>query len=302
MKNTPLKYRLNVIGGGLIIFIVIRTYLPMAAASVGLRDNFNIWLLVYMATLALACLLPVAFIENMCDFHPVLLKKPQLTATDGLLVMSSMFLFILLAIVNSGVLAIAGKVGIVFPAQALEPVDSGLTLLLYFVFSTVVPAVFEELFIRGIVLNLLLPNGKRFAILASAFLFMMMHTQVQSFIPVFGAGVVLACVYLYTGSIYSSMALHFVNNTYSFMMLYMQQRVNGISAMGFASFVISLILICGVSSLTVMKKKDIDIFKNLKKTGKERSIGRMFTCPVLVLGLGCCALAIFSQLYADLVM
>ena len=94
MKNTPLKYRLNVIGGGLIIFIVIRTYLPMAAASVGLRDNFNIWLLVYMATLALACLLPVAFIENMCDFHPVLLKKPQLTATDGLLVMSSMFLFI----------------------------------------------------------------------------------------------------------------------------------------------------------------------------------------------------------------
>lgn len=302
MKNTPLKYRLNVIGGGLIIFVALRTYLPMAAASVGLDKNFNIWLAIYMVTLALACILPVAFIENMCDFHPVLLKKQKLTPEDGLLVLASMFLFILLAILNSGVLAVLKKFGISFPQQSLQPVDSLVTLVLYFVFSAVVPAIFEELFIRGIVLNLLLPNGRRFAILASAVLFTVMHTQVQSFIPVFGAGVVLACIYLYTGNIYSSMALHFVNNAYSFIMMYMQQRVNGISAMGFASFVISIIMVGGVCSLMALKRKNINIFDNLKKSDREASLTKLFGCPVMMLGLICCAMAIFSQLYADLAL
>ena len=302
MKNTPLKYRLNVIGGGLIIFVCIRTYLPMAAQALGFRDNFNIWLLVYMVTLALACILPIAFIEKMCDFHPLLFEKKKLEPTHGLMVLEGMLIFILLAIVNSLVMALLGKVGINFPPQTLEPVDSKITLMLYFIFSAVVPAVFEELFIRGIVANLLLPNGKRFAILASATLFTVMHTQVQSFIPVFGAGVVLACIYLYTGNIFVSMALHFVNNAYSFIMLYMQQSVNGISAMGFYAFVMAVLLVGGGSSRVYLNKNNINIFDSLKKEGKNARISKFLGCPVMVLGLLCCFMAIFSQMYADLVM
>ena len=302
MKNTPLKYRLNVIGGGLIIFVAIRTYLPMVAQSLGLRDNFNVWLVVYMFTLALATLVPVAFIEKMADFHPVLFEKRKLEGTHGLMVLQGMLIFIGLAVVNSLLLAVLGKAGIVFPAQKLEPVDNALTLLLYFIFSAVVPAVCEELFIRGIVLNLLLPNGRRFAVMASAVLFTVMHTQIQSFIPVFGAGVVLACIYLYTGNIFASMALHFVNNAYSFVMLYMQQRVNGISAVGFSAFVMSVLLVGGGCSWIHLNKHNINIFDCLKKEGKNARISRFFASPVMVLGLICCAMAVFSQLYADLVM
>ncbi len=302
MKNTPLKYRLNVIGGGLIIFVAIRGYLPVVAQSLGLRDNFNIWLVVYMFTLALACLLPVAFIEKMADFHPVLFEKRKLEPVHGMMVLQGMLIFIGLAVVNGLLLAVLGKVGINFPAQKLEPVDSVLTLVLYFIFSAVVPAVCEELFVRGIVLNLLMPNGRRFAILASAVLFTVMHTQIQSFIPVFGAGVVLACAYLYTGNIFVSMALHFVNNAYSFIMLYMQQRVNGISAVGFTSFVMSVLLVGGGYSRMYLSRHNINIFECLKKEGKNARISKFFASPVMVLGLISCAMAIFSQLYADLMM
>ena len=302
MKNTPLKYRLNVIGGALIIFVCIRTYIPMLAQQLGLRSNFNIWLIVYMLTLALTCVWPVAFIEKMCDFHPMVFKKYTLSAKDGILVSASMFIFILLAIVNSLVVSLVAKFGIVFPQQQLEPIDSALTLVLYFTFSTIVPAVFEELFIRGTVLNLLLPNGKRFAVLASAFIFTMMHTQVQSFIPVFGAGVVLACVYLYTGSIYVSMALHFVNNAYSFIMLYMQQRVNAISAISFASFVLAVILGGGSCSMIWLKRNNINIFDVMKKDSRDAKLTKLFVCPIMILGLFCCGMAIFSQLYADLML
>ena len=302
MKNTPLKYRLNVIGGALIIFVCIRTYIPLFAANMGFRENFDIWLLIYMLTLALACIWPVAFIEKMCDFHPAVFKKYKPTFNDGAIISSGMFIFILLAMVNSVFVSLLSKVGINFPPQQLEPINSPLTLVLYFAFSTIVPAVCEELFIRGTVMNLLLPNGKRFAVLASAFIFTMMHTQVQSFIPVFGAGVVLACVYLYTGSIYASMALHFINNAYSFLMLYMQQRVNAISAIGFASFVMAVILGGGACSSIWLKQHNINIFVNLKKDSKDAKLARLFGCPVLVLGLICCGMAIFSQLYTDLLL
>lgn len=302
MKNTPLKYRLNVIGGALIIFVCIRTYIPLLAQKAGLRENFNIWLIVYMITLALTCILPVAFIEKMCDFHPVIFKKQLPEITDIFLIGAGMLIFILLAIVNSTVVSVLAKVGIIFPPQRLEPVDNMLTLVLYFIFSAVIPAVFEELFIRGTVLNLLLPNGKRFAVLASAFIFTMMHTQVQTFIPVFGAGVILACIYLYTDNIYVSMALHFVNNAYSFIMMYMQQRVNAISAIGFASFVIALILGGGVCSMLWLKGKKKNIFKALEKTDRDAKLTKLFSCPVMILGMLCCGMAIFSQLYADLII
>ncbi len=302
MKNTPLKYRLNVIGGGLIIFIAVRTYLPAVAATLGLQKNFNIWLLVYTVTLSLSCLLPIAFIENMCSFHPVLFagRKPQ--AGHGILVMHAMLLFVLLAMVNSIVLMGLEKLGIAFPVQQLEPVDNLLTLLLYFGYTAVVPAVCEELFIRGIVLNLLLPNGRKFAVIASALIFTVMHTQVQSFIPVFGAGVVLACIYLYTDNIFAAMAVHFVNNAYSFIMMYMQQRVNGISAIGFASFVMAFILVGGVTATAWLKKSGANLYRPLKDKGRNSRLSRMINSPVMVLGLLCCLMAIFSQLYTDLTM
>lgn len=302
MKTTPLKYRLNVIGGALIIFVCIRTYIPMLAQQLGMRENFNIWLVVYMVTLALSCLVPIAFIEKMCDFHPKLFQRHTPSVADGMLIANCIFIFILLAMANSVVITLAGRFGIVFPPQKLETIDNPLTFVLYFVFSAIIPAVFEELFIRGTVMNLLLPNGRRYAILASAVIFTMMHTQVQSFIPVFGAGVVLACIYMYTGSIYLSMALHFVNNSYSFMMLYMQQRLTGISLVGFASYVMAVIIVFGMGSMMWLKKRNINIFSCLEKQGKEPKLVKFFACPVMVLGMVCCLMAILTQLYADLTM
>ena len=302
MKNTPLKYRLNVIGGALIIFVCIRTYLPMLARQLGLRENFDIWLIVYSLTLIMACLLPIAFIEKMADFHPMLFKKQPLKVSDGIIVLGCVFLFTLFTIANSLLISLLAKLGINFPPQSLEPIGSGLTLVLYFIFSAVIPAISEELFMRGIVLNLLLPNGRRFAVLTSALLFTVMHTQLQSFPYVFCTGIVLACVYLYTDKIYIPMLLHFTNNACSFMIMYMQQRVNGISAMGFASLVMGTIIAGGGFCFYLMKKMDIHIFSCLAKEGKNAKISKIFTCPVMILGLSCCLMAVFTQLYADLAM
>lgn len=303
MKKLPLKYRLNVIGAALIVFLCVRTYLPAAAAGIGLDKNFTVWLLVCIVSLALSCLLPIIFIEKMCGFHPLLLKKKKITIAEPAMIMHCMFVFIGLALVNSLLLTALQKAGIVFPQQELHPTDNFITLLIYFIFTAVVPAVFEELLVRGYILNLLLPNGKRFAVFASAFIFMVMHTQVQSFIPVFGAGVLLACVYLYTNNIYVSMALHFVNNAYSFIMMYMRQSVNAVSSVAFTAFLISVIISCGIAAEIYMRKADIHILSVLSdKTEKNSAFSSIFRSPVLILAVLCCGLAVVSQLMVDLGM
>ncbi len=303
MKKLPLKYRLNVIGAALIIFLCVRTYLPAAAAGIGLDKNFTVWLLVCIVSLAMSCMLPVIFIEKMCGFHPLLLKKKKITIAEPAMIMHCMFVFIGLALVNSLALTALQKAGIVFPLQELHPTDNIITLLIYFIFTAVVPAVFEELLVRGYILNLLLPNGKRFAVFTSAFIFMIMHTQVQSFIPVFGAGVLLACVYLYTNNIYVSMALHFINNAYSFIMMYMRQSVNAVSSVAFTAFLISVIISCGIAAEIYMRKADIHILSVLSdKAEKNSSFSAVFRSPVLILAVLCCGLAVASQLMVDLGM
>ena len=301
MKKEPLKYRLNVIGGALIIFLCVRTYIPIAAQGIGLDKNFAVWLLVCIVTLALSCILPIFFIENMCDFHPSLFGRKRWNLTGLSLVMHSMLIFIGVAVVNSLLLTPLRKMGIVFPQQILQETDSIFTLLLYFAFTAVLPAVCEELFARGYVLNMLRPYGTSFAIIASAVLFMVMHTQVQSFLPVFCAGILLGCIYVYTDNIYLSMLLHFINNSYSFIMMYALQSSKGVSAAGFAAFVIALIIALGLASEVHLRKKDINIFSPLAKgSEKNASVFSFVRSPVMVLALLCCFMAIGSQLFVDL--
>lgn len=298
----PLKYRFNVIGGGLIIFVLIRMLLPQVYHSMYPAGNMVVQLLVYSVTLVLSCLAPIAFIENMCHFHPVLFSGRKLQPVHGIYAAFGMLFFTVLSIVNSILLIGLEKLGIVFPPNELNPVNTAAEFVLYFIFAAVIPAVVEELFVRGIVLNLLLPNGRKFAVLASALVFTVMHTQVQSFIPVFGAGVLLACIYLHTDNIFSTMLLHFINNAYSFIMLYMQQRVNGISSMGFASFVMMFIIVGGISAAMWLKRNNTDLLRPLLDTGRNSKLSRMVASPVMVLGLFSCLMAVGAQLYADLAL
>lgn len=300
MKKQPLKYKMNVIGCGLIMFLLIRTYIPVLGLKLGLNKYFRVWIIVYSLTLIFSCMVPISFIESMCDFHPAVFVKKKFDLSSAVMVPYSMFILIWLAIINRMLLSLLENVGISFPPSELLDVQGAFNIILYFIFTAVIPAVFEELFLRGIVLNLLLPDGKAFAIVTSAFVFMIMHTQVQSFLPVFAAGVILACIYLYTGDIRVSMCLHFVNNAYSFIMMYMQSHVNGISYTAFAVFVMLMIITLGIGAFIYMSNNKINIFAPLKNLGNETRFFKIFNSPVFILAFAGCLTAIISQFMADI--
>lgn len=92
----------------------------------------------------------------------------------------------------------------------VEPVNQNVFVSILTV--ALLPAIFEELLMRGVVLNAFRRSNRRQAILASAFLFALLHLDMGQFVGYFVLGVFFAYVVIRTGSIYAGIIAHFFNN------------------------------------------------------------------------------------------
>lgn len=66
----------------------------------------------------------------------------------------------------------------------------------------------EELLFRRAIIDRLRPWGAGFAVCASAFLFALVHGNLYQMLYAFTVGLILGCVYLYTGNVRWTMLLH----------------------------------------------------------------------------------------------
>lgn len=82
------------------------------------------------------------------------------------------------------------------------------------VLLALIPALGEELVFRGVFQHLLAKITKRvhFSVWATGFLFAFIHFQFIDFLPRFMLGVAFGYVVVYTGSLWYSILLHFLNN------------------------------------------------------------------------------------------
>ncbi len=89
-------------------------------------------------------------------------------------------------------------------------------------FMALMPAIAEEIFFRGFLMNAF--NGvfknMHVAILVTALLFSVIHLQFAKFIPMFFLAVVFGYAAYWTGSIWTSITAHFINNALAVGQLY----------------------------------------------------------------------------------
>lgn len=106
------------------------------------------------------------------------------------------------------------------PTQEI-PAPVNVTELMYALIAiAIIPAVFEELLTRGIIMRGYEGFGIKWGIIISSILFGIMHYDVINFIfPIF-LGLILGYVVYRTNSIYSGMIIHFVNNALAVFMIY----------------------------------------------------------------------------------
>ncbi len=88
------------------------------------------------------------------------------------------------------------------------------------VFSCMIPAVFEEWFVRGGVLGAVADRGGA-GILLCALAFMLMHTSLSAWPYAFFGGLMLTLLVYLTECVYLGMLLHFCNNFASLLLSYL---------------------------------------------------------------------------------
>ena len=150
-----------------------------------------------------------------------------------------------------------------------------LATILLFIQIAILPAIFEELFIRKGVYGILKARGVVFATVVSALVFATIHLNFTQFIFAFLVGILFAMVREKTGKLYPTMILHFINNAVAtievlfyehatFMQIFTYIQI-GINAIGFAILIYMLYN-------KFMELKDKEKIKELKEKLDYRKI------------------------------
>ena len=86
----------------------------------------------------------------------------------------------------------------------------------------IIPAIGEELLFRGVLIRFFKRwSGKvHLAVILSAILFSSLHLQFYGFLPRFALGLILGYTFVWSGSLWLPIILHFVNNASVLLMYY----------------------------------------------------------------------------------
>ncbi len=101
----------------------------------------------------------------------------------------------------------------------LDP-NSNVPLFVSFMSIAIIPAICEELVFRGVMLPLLskITRNIHAAVWITAMLFSLIHVQFYGFLPRMIMGALLGYFVIWSGSLYTSILAHFINNASAFFM------------------------------------------------------------------------------------
>lgn len=138
-------------------------------------------------------------------------KKPKIKGSWGWIIL----LAVLYLVINGGIstawygaIRLFGYTPVVSDGEVISTIGEFLFAILM---SAVLPAFFEEITHRGLVLRTVRGSIHKRALM-SALLFGLMHQNIVQTGYTFAGGLIMAYSVLYTGSIFPAMLIHFVNN------------------------------------------------------------------------------------------
>ena len=231
----------NVIGLGFLGYLLMSLLFSMILRSFApLRDLYlNAPLYTYLMEIVysymcvgLPFLIVFILLKHTRLYHGVRLPygAPYKTGEAALLVPAALALCFAGSIAANYIAALADANGFGFLSyyEALEPepVPQGLTgIIVLTLRSALVPALLEEFAFRGVILQTLRKYGDWFAIVSTAVLFGLMHGNLTQMPFAIIAGVAMGYVVVVTGSLRTSIAVHFINNFVSVVIAFISNRM-----------------------------------------------------------------------------
>lgn len=156
--------------------------------------------------------------------------------------------------------------------------------VIYVFLMCVVPALFEETLFRGLILNGMREKGKTFAVVMSALIFMLMHGGPDQTIHQFILGIILGYVFIYSGTIWAPVLIHFLNNFYAVTAIYISGQMSGTGAEtvvetlpSWASLALNLVIGIAIASISayliyLCVRGMIAVRKDVEKKEKEKFV------------------------------
>ncbi|MBQ6266213.1 MAG: CPBP family intramembrane metalloprotease [Clostridia bacterium] len=119
----------------------------------------------------------------------------------------------------------AGSVGIELASPEYALPQDLFGRVVYTMMVAVMPPLVEEFAVRGAIMQPLRKFGDPFAIVASAFVFAVLHGNLVQAPFAFIAGIGMGYAVCVTGSLWTGVAIHFLNNFYSVVLQFMVEDI-----------------------------------------------------------------------------
>lgn len=153
-------------------------------------------------------------------------------------------------------------------------------LFLNLIFISLFAGVGEELFFRGVLQRMFIRASRRplVGIIITAAIFSAFHVQIFGFIPRFLLGIVLGCIYWYSGSLILSMIAHFFYDGLLIVIAYFQPSIvqNPDSSMFNATLMLPLAVASAILTYIIIRQMKLLsvtsyslVYKNDKITPEE---------------------------------
>lgn len=164
--------------------------------------------------------------------------------------------------------------------------------LLSLIATVIVPSLVEEFACRGIVLGILRKFGNNFAILVSAILFGLMHSNFEQIPFAMLIGVALGFVTVKSGSIWCAVSIHAFNNLVSVVYSYILSSLSlNLQNISYTLFLI-VTLVSGIVGVFLIKDKSFYVTEKAQTAnGLWKKTGFFFTSVPIIIYTAFCIIS-----------
>ena len=147
-----------------------------------------------------------------------------------------------------------------------------------------IPAVFEEFLLRGMVLNSVKKYGMIKSIVVTAVIFALLHNDISSFVGLIVLGLACGFGVLMTGSVLAGMITHFAFNATGVLLDFFMTAYPQINSMGFLSLFASMGIVASIVAVFgIYNKKEVQFMSN---NLMERDWASFFNIPLMLVVMG----------------
>lgn len=288
------------VGFAMLSYLLISQFLPMLLValfksfSINLLDNGWIKLLILDgAQFGVALPVVLLILKGVGKDTPKLAKHPLTAGKILHYFMLSMGLLYIFNIIGNLLNMLVSMMKGTPAANIVEQGLSGYTLLQIFIMTVVIAPLGEEFLFRHTIYRCVGQYGEKTFILTSALLFMLMHANIVQYPYTLMLGILLAWVYVRSGSIVYSILLHAGINMVGGVLsvLGMQQPIYLIFIMG--CYLIGVVYLISV----LVKKKNRIKLRNEEPMGKDEVDAVLLNPGIFLFTLGSLLMAGYIILY-----